>query len=44
MARRATRALAGLLELPLIDMPGNHLGASAEPAEFARALGLLLDP
>lgn len=28
----------------LIDMPGNHLGASAEPAEFARALGLLLEP
>ncbi|MFD4001927.1 alpha/beta fold hydrolase [Streptomyces rubiginosohelvolus] len=44
MARRATRALADLLELPLIDMPGNHLGASAEPAEFARALGLLLEP
>ncbi|MFD4025244.1 alpha/beta fold hydrolase [Streptomyces sp. NPDC058576] len=44
MARRATRALAGLLELPLIDMPGNHLGASSEPVEFARVLGLLLDP
>ncbi|MEV7949908.1 alpha/beta fold hydrolase [Streptomyces rubiginosohelvolus] len=44
MAGRATRALADLLELPLIDMPGNHLGASAEPAEFARALGLLLEP
>ncbi|MFJ6516484.1 alpha/beta fold hydrolase [Streptomyces sp. NPDC091406] len=44
MARRATRALAGLLELPLIDMPGNHLGASAEPAEFARVLGGLLEP
>jgi hypothetical protein len=25
-------------------MPGNHLGASAEPAEFAHALGLLLEP
>ncbi|MFI7328169.1 alpha/beta fold hydrolase [Streptomyces rubiginosohelvolus] len=44
MARRATQALADLLELPLIDMPGNHLGASAEPAEFAQALGLLLEP
>ncbi|MET8884451.1 alpha/beta fold hydrolase [Streptomyces rubiginosohelvolus] len=44
MARRATQALAGLLELPLIDMPGNHLGASAEPVEFAQALGLLLEP
>ncbi|MEU5971702.1 alpha/beta fold hydrolase [Streptomyces globisporus] len=44
MARRATRALADLLELPLIDMPGNHLGASAEPAEFARALEPLLAP
>ncbi|MGW3304100.1 alpha/beta fold hydrolase [Streptomyces rubiginosohelvolus] len=44
LARRATQALAGLLELPLIDMPGNHLGASAEPAEFAQALGLLLEP
>ncbi|MFF8298603.1 alpha/beta fold hydrolase [Streptomyces globisporus] len=42
MARRATEALAGLLELPVIDMPGNHLGASAEPAEFARALRPLL--
>jgi len=44
MARRATQALAELLELPLIDMPGNHLGASAEPAEFAHVLGLLLEP
>ncbi|MFI6985224.1 alpha/beta fold hydrolase [Embleya sp. NPDC050154] len=43
MARRATRALAELLELPLIDMPGNHLGASAEPAKFARVLESLLE-
>ena len=43
MARRATQALAELLELPLIDMPGNHLGASAEPTEFAHALELLLE-
>ncbi|WP_073226117.1 MULTISPECIES: alpha/beta fold hydrolase [unclassified Streptomyces] len=42
MARRATEALAGLLGLPLIDMPGNHLGAGAEPAAFARALSPLL--
>ncbi|MFE5212163.1 MerR family transcriptional regulator [Streptomyces sp. NPDC056600] len=44
MARRATRALAGLLGVPLHDMPGNHRGASAEPAEFARALLPLLEP
>ncbi|MEU2466744.1 alpha/beta fold hydrolase [Streptomyces sp. NPDC012486] len=44
MARRATQALAGLLGLPLVDMPGNHVGASAEPAEFARALVPLLEP
>ncbi|MFD6425307.1 alpha/beta fold hydrolase [Streptomyces sp. NPDC060198] len=44
MARRATQALAGLLGFPLIDMPGNHMGASAEPAEFARALAPLLEP
>ncbi|MER5477592.1 alpha/beta fold hydrolase [Streptomyces sp. NPDC002734] len=44
MARRATRALAGLLGVPLLDMPGNHMGASAEPAEFARALLPLLEP
>jgi hypothetical protein len=37
MARRAAHALAALLEQPLIDMPGNRAGASAEPAEFARA-------
>lgn len=44
MARRATQELASLLGLPLIDMPGNHVGASAEPAEFARALVPLLEP
>lgn len=44
MARRATRALAGLLGLPLLDMPGNHMGAGTEPAEFARALVPLLAP
>jgi DNA-binding transcriptional MerR regulator/pimeloyl-ACP methyl ester carboxylesterase len=43
MARRATQALAGQLGLPLIDMPGNHVGASAEPAEFARAVVALLE-
>jgi DNA-binding transcriptional MerR regulator/pimeloyl-ACP methyl ester carboxylesterase len=43
MARRAAHALATLLRQPLIDMPGNHVGASAEPAEFARALVPLLD-
>ncbi|MCD0483739.1 alpha/beta fold hydrolase [Streptacidiphilus sp. ASG 303] len=43
MARRATRALADQLGLPLIDMPGNHVGASAEPAEFARAVVPLLE-
>ncbi|WP_055564151.1 alpha/beta fold hydrolase [Streptomyces atriruber] len=42
MARRAAHALAALLHQPLIDMPGNHMGASAEPAEFARALVPLL--
>ncbi|GAA3850052.1 alpha/beta fold hydrolase [Streptomyces sedi] len=45
LARRATRALADRLELPLVDMPGNHLGASTEPAAFARAvLPLLRQP
>ncbi|MET8687339.1 alpha/beta fold hydrolase [Streptomyces sp. NPDC004732] len=44
MARRAAHALAALLRRPLIDMPGNHVGASAEPAEFARALVPLLLP
>ncbi|QUX27670.1 alpha/beta fold hydrolase [Nocardiopsis akebiae] len=43
MARRAAGALAALLGQPLIDMPGNHVGASAQPAEFARALVPLLD-
>ncbi|WP_043661303.1 alpha/beta fold hydrolase [Nocardia thailandica] len=43
MARRATRALADRLGLPLIDLPGNHVGASAEPAEFARAVVPLLE-
>ncbi|MDF6017042.1 alpha/beta fold hydrolase [Streptomyces sp. JH34] len=43
MARRATQALAELLGVPLIDMPGNHLGASAEPADFSHVLGPLLE-
>lgn len=43
MARRAAHALAGLLDQPVVDMPGNHVGASAVPAEFARALVPLLD-
>ncbi|MEU4453809.1 alpha/beta fold hydrolase [Nocardioides sp. NPDC023903] len=43
MARRAAHALAALLRQPLIDMPGNHVGASAVPAEFARALVPLLE-
>jgi DNA-binding transcriptional MerR regulator/pimeloyl-ACP methyl ester carboxylesterase len=43
MARRATCALADLLHQPLIDMPGNHVGASTKPAEFARALVPMLD-
>lgn len=43
MARRAAQALADLLRQPLIDMPGNHVGASAVPAEFARALVPLLE-
>jgi len=43
MARRATHALAGLLGRPVIDMPGNHIGASTEPATFARALVPLLE-
>ncbi|WP_217162843.1 alpha/beta fold hydrolase [Streptomyces sp. AC512_CC834] len=42
MARRATQALGDRLGLPLIDMPGNHVGASAEPAEFAHAVVPLL--
>ncbi|MFV0131264.1 MerR family DNA-binding transcriptional regulator [Streptomyces sp. HMX112] len=42
MARRAANALAALLRQPLIEMPGNHVGASAAPAEFARALVPLL--
>lgn len=42
MARRAADALAALLHRPLIEMPGNHVGASAAPAEFARALVPLL--
>jgi DNA-binding transcriptional MerR regulator/pimeloyl-ACP methyl ester carboxylesterase len=43
MARRATHTLAGLLGLPVIDMPGNHIGASAEPVQFARALVPILE-
>ncbi|MEI7058762.1 alpha/beta fold hydrolase [Nocardioides sp. CCNWLW239] len=42
MARRAAQALADLLGLPLAEMPGNHVGASAVPTEFARALVPLL--
>lgn len=44
MARRASVALANALELPLVDMPGSHLGPSIEPAEFGRALADLLEP
>jgi DNA-binding transcriptional MerR regulator/pimeloyl-ACP methyl ester carboxylesterase len=43
MARRAAHALAAALGQPLIDMPGNHVGASAQPEGFARALLPLLD-
>ncbi|MFI5959803.1 alpha/beta fold hydrolase [Cryptosporangium sp. NPDC051539] len=43
LARRAAHALADQLGLPLIDLPGNHLGASAEPVSFAHALVPLLD-
>ncbi|SOD64277.1 DNA-binding transcriptional regulator, MerR family [Streptomyces zhaozhouensis] len=42
LARLATQALADRLGQPLVDMPGNHVGASAEPAEFARAVLPLL--
>lgn len=38
LARRAAGALADLLGTRLIDMPGNHLGPSTMPAEFAAAL------
>ncbi|MGN2638227.1 hypothetical protein ACWEKT_09095 [Nocardia takedensis] len=41
-ARRSAHALAALLGQPLIDVPGNHLGASTVPAEFARAVVPLL--
>ncbi|MFJ8888687.1 alpha/beta fold hydrolase [Streptomyces sp. NPDC102402] len=44
MARRAADALAALLHRPLVEMPGNHVGASTAPAEFARALMPLLGP
>ncbi|TKV60978.1 alpha/beta fold hydrolase [Nakamurella flava] len=44
LARRATEALAEHLGLSLVDMPGNHLGASAEPRAFAHALARLLGP
>jgi len=44
LARRATQVLAERLGLPLVDMPGNHLGASAEPQEFAHDLKRLLEP
>ncbi|MEV0012938.1 alpha/beta fold hydrolase [Streptomyces sp. NPDC047973] len=43
MARRSTEALADQLGLPLFDTPGNHVGASTEPAEFARAVSALLE-
>jgi DNA-binding transcriptional MerR regulator/pimeloyl-ACP methyl ester carboxylesterase len=43
MARRATHALARLLGQPVIEMPGNHIGVSAEPVNFARALVPLLE-
>lgn len=41
---RAGQVFADRLGLPLIDMPGNHVGASTEPPEFARALESLLEP
>ncbi|WP_420095982.1 alpha/beta fold hydrolase [Brevibacterium sediminis] len=44
LARRATQILAERLGLPLVDMPGNHLGASSEPSEFAKDLKRLLEP
>jgi len=43
MARRAPHALAERLGRSLINMPGNHVGASAEAAAFARALVPLLE-
>lgn len=42
-AGAVTEALADRLGLPLIDVPGNHVGARAEPAEFARAVVPLLE-
>lgn len=42
LARRASAALAALLDRPLVEMPGNHVAASALPEEFAAALTPLL--
>ncbi|MGA4544093.1 hypothetical protein ACPA54_29305 [Uniformispora flossi] len=42
--RRADQVFADRLGLPLIDMPGSHVWAISEPAEFARALEPLLEP
>lgn len=42
LARRAAQALAHALGVPLIDLPGNHLGPSLEAAAFAVALKRLL--
>lgn len=42
LARRASAALAERLEVPLQDLPGNHLAPSIDPLEFAAALSPLL--
>ncbi|MEU4623726.1 alpha/beta hydrolase [Actinoplanes sp. NPDC023801] len=40
---RAAAALATRLGLPLTELPGGHLGPVERPAQFARALRVLLD-
>lgn len=42
LARRAAHALADALDVPLIDVPGNHLGPSLKAARFAEALKKML--
>jgi pimeloyl-ACP methyl ester carboxylesterase len=42
LARRATEELAAGLDRELVDMPGNHMAASTEPATFGRSLHELL--
>lgn len=44
LARRAARALADALGVPLVDLPGNHLGPSLEAPRFAKALKERLGP